>query len=157
MGLRLVRSRAGCCRSHPRQRLYEAILSLAGTNAKDGLLETKHNYTVTLPKEGVPLEVRAKGGFWSPAMYDEDRFMLPKPANGRTNIGTCPLMRTSSNSRPTARSHSQYRRTNRLMLRQEQTGCRQLVQASGRRRKQVRFWRAICPHVADIVAKVFLG
>jgi hypothetical protein len=34
---------------------------------------------------------RSRGGFWSLSMYDKDYFMLPKPANGRTNVGTVSL------------------------------------------------------------------
>ena len=70
---------------------HEAIYFIRGTDAKGGLLDSKHTYTMTFPKDALPPVDRAKGGFWSLTMYDKDYFMLPKPANGRTNIGTVSL------------------------------------------------------------------
>jgi len=46
---------------------------------------------MTFPKDSLPPIDRSRGGFWSLSMYDKDYFMLPKPANGRTNIGTVSL------------------------------------------------------------------
>ena len=46
---------------------------------------------MTFPKDALPPVDGAKGGFWSLTMYDRDYFMLPEPANGRTNIGTVSL------------------------------------------------------------------
>jgi hypothetical protein len=54
-------------------------------------LNGKHSYTMTFPKDALPPVDRSRGGFWSLTMYDKDYFMLPKPENGRTNIGTVSL------------------------------------------------------------------
>lgn len=70
---------------------HEAIYFIRGTDSKGALLDSKHSYTMTFPKDALPPVDRAKGGFWSLTMYDKDYFMLPKPANGRTNIGTVNL------------------------------------------------------------------
>jgi len=70
---------------------HEAIYFIRGTDSKGGLLDSKHTYTMTFPKDARPPVNRSKGGFWSLTMYDKDYFMLPKPANGRTNIGTVSL------------------------------------------------------------------
>src|SRR6185436_14317949 len=61
------------------------------TDAKGTLLNGKRHYTMTFPKDALPPVDRSKGGFWSLTMYDKEYFMLPKPANGRTNIGTVSL------------------------------------------------------------------
>jgi hypothetical protein len=61
---------------------------IRGTDAKGTLLDGKHRYTVTFPKDALPPVDRSRGGFWSISMYDKDYFMLPKSPNGRTNIGT---------------------------------------------------------------------
>lgn len=70
---------------------HEAVYLIRATDAKGALLNGKHHYTMTFPKDALPPVDRAKGGFWSLSMYDKDYFMLPKPANGRTNIGTVSL------------------------------------------------------------------
>jgi hypothetical protein len=70
---------------------HEAIYFIRGTDAKGALLNGKHPYTMTFPKDALPPVDRSRGGFWSLSMYDKDYFMLPKPANGRTNIGTVSL------------------------------------------------------------------
>jgi hypothetical protein len=70
---------------------HEAIYFIRGTDAKGALLNSRHDYTITFPKDGLPPVDRLRGGFWSLTMYDRDYFMLPKPANGRTNIGTVSL------------------------------------------------------------------
>ena len=67
---------------------HEAMYLIRGTDAKGTLLDGKHRYTVTFPKDALPPVDRSRGGFWSISMYDKDYFMLPKSPNGRTNIGT---------------------------------------------------------------------
>ena len=69
----------------------EATYFIRGTDAKGTLLDGRHDYTMTFPKDALPPMDRARGGFWSLTMYDKDYFMLPKPANGRTNVGTVSL------------------------------------------------------------------
>jgi hypothetical protein len=51
----------------------------------------KHSYTMTFPRDALPPVDRSKGGFWSLTMYDKDYFIMPSPANGRTDIGTVNL------------------------------------------------------------------
>ena len=70
---------------------HEAVYLIRATDAKGALLDSKHSYTMTFPKDGLPPVDRSKGGFWSLTMYDRDYFMLPEPPNGRTNIGTVSL------------------------------------------------------------------
>lgn len=70
---------------------HEAIYFIRGTDAKETLLEGRYHYTMTFPKGALPPVDRSRGGFWSLTMYDRDYFMLAKPANGRTNIGTVSL------------------------------------------------------------------
>jgi hypothetical protein len=70
---------------------HEAIYFIRGTDAKGTLLQGRNTYTMTFPKDGLPPMDRARGGFWSLTMYDEDYFMLPNSPNGRTNIGTVNL------------------------------------------------------------------
>ncbi len=70
---------------------HEAVYFIRGTDAKGRLLDSKYTYTMTFPKDDLPPVDRSKGGFWSLTMYDRDYFMLPDPANGRTNIGTVSL------------------------------------------------------------------
>jgi hypothetical protein len=70
---------------------HEAIYFIRGTGAKGTLLDGKHRYTMTFAKDTLPPVDRSRGGFWSLTMYDKDYFMLPKPANGRTNVGTVSL------------------------------------------------------------------
>lgn len=70
---------------------HEAVYLIRGTDAKGTLLNGKHCYTMTFPKGALPPVDRSRGGFWSLTMYDKDYFMLAKPANGRTNIGTVSL------------------------------------------------------------------
>ncbi len=70
---------------------HEAIYLIRGTDAKDALLDGKHRYTWTFPKDALPPVDRSRGGFWSLTMYDKGYFMLPKSPNGHTNIGTVSL------------------------------------------------------------------
>jgi hypothetical protein len=70
---------------------HEAIYFIRATDAKATRLDGKHKYTMTFPKDGLPPVDRARGGFWSLTMYDDGYFMLPSPANGRTNIGSLSL------------------------------------------------------------------
>jgi hypothetical protein len=70
---------------------HEAIYLIRGTDAKGTLLDGKHRYTMTFPKDALPPVDRLRGGFWSLTMYDKDYFMLPKSPNGRTNVGTVSL------------------------------------------------------------------
>lgn len=69
----------------------EATYFIRGTDAKGTLLDGRHGYTMTFPKDALPPMDRSRGGFWSLTMYDKDYFMLPRPANGRTNVGTVSL------------------------------------------------------------------
>ena len=70
---------------------HEAVYFIRGTDAKGALLNSRHGYTMTFPKDGLPPVDRSRGGFWSLTMYDKDYFMMPDSANGRTNIGTVSL------------------------------------------------------------------
>jgi len=70
---------------------HEALYLIRGTDQKGQLLEGKHGYTMTFPKDRLPPIDRSLGGFWSLTMYDKDYFMLPNSPNGRTNIGTVSL------------------------------------------------------------------
>ncbi len=69
----------------------EATYFVRGTDSKGALLDGRHTYTMTFSKDALPPMDRSRGGFWSLTMYDKDYFMLPKPANGRTNVGTVSL------------------------------------------------------------------
>jgi hypothetical protein len=69
----------------------EATYFIRGTDAKGAVLDSRHTYTMTFPKDGLPPVDRSRGGFWSLTMYDKNYFMVPKPPNGRTNIGTVSL------------------------------------------------------------------
>ncbi len=70
---------------------HEAIYLIRGTDAKGTLLDGRHEYTMTFPKDGLPPVDRTKGGFWSLTMYDKDYFMLADAPDGRTNLGTVNL------------------------------------------------------------------
>ncbi|WP_274627475.1 DUF1254 domain-containing protein [Arvimicrobium flavum] len=70
---------------------HEAVYLIRGTDAKGGLLDGKHAYTMTFAKDALPPVDRSKGGFWSLTIYDKEYFMLPNSPNGRTNIGTVSL------------------------------------------------------------------
>ncbi len=70
---------------------HEAAYLIRGTDAEGALLDGKHQYTMTFPKDALPPVDRSRGGFWSLTMYDKDDFMLPNSPNGRTNIGTVNL------------------------------------------------------------------
>lgn len=70
---------------------YKDLLDRAALAAKGVLLDGRYAYTMTFPKDALPPVDRTRGGFWSLTMYDKDYFMLPKPANGRNNIGTVSL------------------------------------------------------------------
>jgi len=70
---------------------HEAIYLIRGTDSEGALLDGKHSYTMTFPKDALPPVDRSKGGFWSLTMYDKDYFMLANSPNGRTNIGTVSL------------------------------------------------------------------
>lgn len=69
----------------------EATYFIRGTDAKGALLDGRHTYTMSFPKDALPPMDRTRGGFWSLTMYDKDYFMLPDSPNGRTNIGTVSL------------------------------------------------------------------
>ena len=70
---------------------HEAMYLIRGTDAKGTLLNGKHRYTMSFPKDALPPVDRSRGGFWSLTMYDRDYFMMPKSPNGRTNVGTVSL------------------------------------------------------------------
>lgn len=70
---------------------HEAVYLIRGTDSKGALLNGKHRYTMTFPKDALPPVDQSRGGFWSLSLYDKDYFMLPKPENGRTNVGTVSL------------------------------------------------------------------
>jgi hypothetical protein len=70
---------------------HEAVYLIRGTDSKDTLLDGRHAYTMTFPKDALPPVDGTRGGFWSLTMYDKDYFMLPDSPNGRTNIGTVNL------------------------------------------------------------------
>ena len=70
---------------------HEAVYLIRATDHKGALLDGKHRYTMTFPKDALPPVDRARGGFWSLTMYDKDYFMLPKSPTGRTNVGTVSL------------------------------------------------------------------
>jgi hypothetical protein len=70
---------------------HEATYFIRGTDAKGTLLDGRYAYTMSFPKDTLPPVDRTRGGFWSLTMYDKDYFMLPKPPNGRNNIGTVNL------------------------------------------------------------------
>jgi hypothetical protein len=70
---------------------HEAIYFVRGTDAKGVLLQGRYTYAVTFPKGGLPPVDRARGGFWSLSMYDQDYYMLASSPNGRTNLGTVNL------------------------------------------------------------------
>ncbi|MUV15144.1 DUF1254 domain-containing protein [Noviluteimonas gilva] len=70
---------------------HEAIYFIRGTDAQGDVLFGRYRYTMTFPKYGLPPVDRARGGFWSLSMYDQDNFMLATSPNGRHNIGTVNL------------------------------------------------------------------
>jgi hypothetical protein len=70
---------------------HEAVYLIRGTDDRGALLDGRHAYTMTFPKDALPPVDRTRGGFWSLTMYDKDYFMLPESPNGRTNIGTVNL------------------------------------------------------------------
>ena len=70
---------------------HEAVYLIRATDAKGAMLDSKHTYTMTFPKDALPPVNRSRGGFWSLTMYDRDYFMLSNSPNGRTNIGTVSL------------------------------------------------------------------
>lgn len=70
---------------------HEAVYFIRGTDSKAALLQGRYHYTMTFPKGTLPPVNRERGGFWSLTMYDRDYYMLAKPENGRTNIGTVSL------------------------------------------------------------------
>ncbi|OPY68990.1 MAG: hypothetical protein A4E57_01413 [Syntrophorhabdaceae bacterium PtaU1.Bin034] len=69
----------------------EAMYMIRGTDSDGNLLHGTRRYTITFPKDGLPPVDRSRGGFWSLTMYDREYFMLPRPPNGRTNVGTVSL------------------------------------------------------------------
>lgn len=70
---------------------HEAKYFVRGTDADGQLLQGRYTYAMTFAKGALPPVDRSRGGFWSLTMYDQDYFMLPRPANGRTNLGTVSL------------------------------------------------------------------
>lgn len=69
----------------------EAIYFIRGTDAGGALLQGRYHYTMSFAKDALPPVDRARGGFWSLTMYDQDYFMLARPENGRANLGTVSL------------------------------------------------------------------
>jgi hypothetical protein len=70
---------------------HEAVYLVRATDSDGDLLDSRHDYTMTFPKDVLPPVDRSRGGFWSLTMYDKDYFMLPDSPNGRTNVGTVNL------------------------------------------------------------------
>jgi len=70
---------------------HEAVYFVRGTDAKGALLQGRYSYTITFPKNGLPPVDRARGGFWSLTMYDQDYYMVTPSPNGRNNMGTVNL------------------------------------------------------------------
>jgi hypothetical protein len=70
---------------------HEAIYFIRATDDRGALLDGRHVYTVTFPRDALPPVDRARGGFWSLTMYDGSYFMLAASPNGRTNIGSVSL------------------------------------------------------------------
>lgn len=70
---------------------HEAIYLIRGADSEGRLLDGRHSYAMTFPKDGLPPVDRSKGGFWSLTMYDKDYFMLADAPDGRTNLGTVNL------------------------------------------------------------------
>lgn len=70
---------------------HEAVYFTRGTDAKGALLQGRYSYSVTFPKGGLPPVDRARGGFWSLSMYDQDYYFLTQTPNGRNNLGTVNL------------------------------------------------------------------
>ncbi|MEJ2816332.1 DUF1254 domain-containing protein [Caulobacter sp. CCG-8] len=70
---------------------HEAVYFVRGTDAKGALLQGRYTYAVTFPKGGLPPVDRARGGFWSLSMYDQDYYFLTPSPNGRNNLGTVNL------------------------------------------------------------------
>lgn len=70
---------------------HEAVYLVRGTDAKGALLQGRYSYAVTFPKGGLPPVDRARGGFWSLTMYDQDYYMVTPSPNGRNNLGTVNL------------------------------------------------------------------
>lgn len=70
---------------------HEAIYLIRGADGDGRILDGKHTYTMTFPKDELPPVDRSKGGFWSLTMYDKDYFMLADAPDGRTNLGTVNL------------------------------------------------------------------
>lgn len=70
---------------------HEAVYFVRGTDAKGALLQGRYSYTITFPKDGLPPVDRARGGFWSLTMYDQDYYMVTPSPNGRNNLGTVNL------------------------------------------------------------------
>jgi len=66
----------------------EACHFVRGTDSKGALLDGRHSYRVTFGRESLPPVDRARGGFWSLTLYDKDYFLMAKPPNGRTSIGS---------------------------------------------------------------------
>ena len=44
---------------------HEAVYLIRGTDAKGAMLDGKHTYTMTFPKDALPPVNRSRGGFWS--------------------------------------------------------------------------------------------
>jgi hypothetical protein len=65
----------------------EAVYLIRGTDADGRLLDGPHRYTMTFAGDALPPVDRARGGFWSLTMYDDEYFMLPDAPDGRTNLG----------------------------------------------------------------------
>jgi hypothetical protein len=51
---------------------HEAVYLIRATDADGALLNSRHTYTMTFPKDALPPVDRSRGGFWSLTMYDRD-------------------------------------------------------------------------------------
>ncbi len=69
----------------------EVVHSFRGTDAQGELLQGRYRYTMQFAKDALPPVDRARGGFWSLTMYDQDYYMVAESPNGRHNIGTVNL------------------------------------------------------------------
>ena len=69
----------------------EALYFMRGTDAHNAFLFGRYRYTMTFSEGALPPVDKARGGFWSLTMYDQDYFMPATSANGRHNIGTVNL------------------------------------------------------------------
>jgi hypothetical protein len=69
----------------------EAVYFIRATDSRGAMLNGRHRYTITFPRDALPPVDRSRGGFWSLTMYDGDYFMMPDVPGGRVNLGTVNL------------------------------------------------------------------